>query len=102
MTVFRLPEGFTIGALGEVRERLLEALARHKGVELDCTSVREVDVAALQILCAARRQAALAGKAIAFTPDGRGRVIEGAMVAIGLVRTAACEAGCLCVGGPLG
>ncbi len=95
--MFRLPEDFTMNTLAELRPLLLEALERDESVQLDGRAVREVDVAGLQLLCAARRQAALFGKSIGFAPECRGAVIEAAMTAVGLARPRPCDSHCLCV-----
>jgi hypothetical protein len=98
LTAFRLPEDLTISAVVEVRALLLEAIDRGDAIELDGTAVREIDIAGLQLLCSARRQAERAGKAIDFAPGRRGPVIEAALAAAGLTRPRACGRACLCLG----
>jgi anti-anti-sigma regulatory factor len=56
-----------IAAAPALRERLLAALDARRGVAMDGSAVAQVDTAALQVLAAFARDAALAGIAVAWS-----------------------------------
>lgn len=60
--VLRLDGELTIYRAQEVHQRLLEALARPEGLQLDLGEVSEMDSSAVQLLLAARLEALAAGK----------------------------------------
>ena len=81
MTV-ELPEELTVARAAELRTLLLAALDCGEALELDATAVAEVDVAGLQVLCAARRSARARDLELTFSrPEGSGVVARGAAAA---------------------
>ncbi|WP_022978917.1 STAS domain-containing protein [Ideonella sp. B508-1] len=60
--VLRLDGELTIYRAQEVRQLLLETLARPEGLQLDLGEVSEMDSSAVQLLLAARQEALAAGK----------------------------------------
>lgn len=59
---------FTIFTARELHERLLAALADvASDIEVDLSGVTEIDSAGLQLMIAAKREAAAQGKALHFT-----------------------------------
>ena len=57
-----LPRDLMIQQVALVKDDLLQALARQDHLILDCSSVASVDIAGLQLLCAAHLTAIAAGK----------------------------------------
>jgi len=57
---------FCIVAAAELRERLLAALAEADALEVDLAAVTEMDSAGVQLMLAATRSAAAAGKSLRF------------------------------------
>lgn len=54
----------TVENCSELRERLASEFKRAKGLEIDCQNVTAVDVAGIQVLCAAHKTAEKKGKSI--------------------------------------
>lgn len=57
----------TLGEAAQIRASLLEALRDHPDVELDNRDVREVDLSFVQLVLAARSEAAGRGKTVRLT-----------------------------------
>lgn len=55
-----------IDAVAALRETLLDALNRHDEVSIDLTDVTRLDLACLQLLCAACGSASIRGKRLAL------------------------------------
>ena len=93
--IVELPKELTVSSAIEVKEALLAALGGHARVEIDARAVVDVDVAGLQLLCAAHRSAVALGRSLAFTQAGRGAALEAALSGAGLLRHQGCRSGCL-------
>src|SRR5579862_5892919 len=65
-----------------LREALVDCLLHQSEAVVDLSEVDECDAAALQVLLAARKDAAAAGKALCVT--GASGAVTGAAVALGL------------------
>ena len=78
-----LPNELTVARAAELKALLLSALDRGEAVELSALAVSEVDVAGLQILCAARRSALARNVALAFSPLARSPALDQAIAAAG-------------------
>lgn len=57
-----LPTDLMIQQVAVVKDDLLQAMARQDQLILDCSAVASVDIAGLQLLCAAHQTAVAAGK----------------------------------------
>lgn len=79
-----LPQQLTIAGAEELKAALMAALAAGEPVELDGRAVQEVDVAGLQVLCAARRSATAHGLVLAFAPGARSEALDQAIALAGL------------------
>lgn len=62
--LIRVEGEFPLTSAAEMKQLLLEWLASGKDLQLDLTSAGEIDIALLQLLWAAGRQATLAGAQI--------------------------------------
>jgi anti-anti-sigma factor len=83
LSVVRLEGAIDIAAAAELKQRLLEAFASGHEVRVELAGVTDLDVTAVQLLWAARRQAEVAGAGFAFA----GKLPEpvtGALVHAGL------------------
>ena len=78
----------TVARVGAVRERLLQALDQAEQVILDLTAVTEADIAGLQLLCSACRQAAAHDRALLLA--GGNTQIQMLAQAAGFGRTTPC------------
>jgi ABC-type transporter Mla MlaB component len=65
--VLLVSEELTISTVVEEKVRVMGALDRGEDLEVDGRAVREVDVAGLQVLLAAKREAEARGKAFRLT-----------------------------------
>lgn len=81
--VFRLPANSTIAAAETIHRGLLDALAEAQELRIDCGSVEEADIGVIQLVIAARRSAAEAGKGLALR--GAGGALRPVLVAAGLL-----------------
>jgi anti-anti-sigma factor len=63
----RLEGELTIYTAGEMKSRLLDALAGTDALELNLNDVTEVDTAGVQLLILVKREAALAGKRLTLS-----------------------------------
>ena len=63
----RLEGELTIYTAGEMKERLLDALAGTDALELNLGEVTEIDTAGAQLLILTKREAALAGKRLTLS-----------------------------------
>ena len=79
-----LPESLIISQASGLRSLLLSALEGGEPVELDGRAVVEVDVAGLQVLCAARRSAVARGIPLTFLRGGRSPALTDAIDLAGL------------------
>lgn len=62
------PEGeMTIYHTADLKPALLDALAQNQEIELDLSSVSELDTSGVQLLMLVKREAAAAGKALKLT-----------------------------------
>jgi anti-anti-sigma regulatory factor len=86
--VVLLPESLIISQAAELKSLLLSALESGEPVELDGRMVKEVDLAGLQVLCAARRSAGARGIPLAFLAGGRSAALVDAIELAGLGHTA--------------
>ena len=95
--VFNLGTSLTLANAGEAKQALLKALQGNRSVTLDASALTEVDVAGLQLLCAAHRFAAANGKKVAWARGERPAVATTAAAA-GFGSGRGCAVGCLCNG----
>jgi anti-anti-sigma regulatory factor len=82
--IVTLPEALIISRATELRSLLLSALERGEPVELDGRKVNEVDLAGLQVLCAAHRTAMARGRALNLSRDRRSAALQDAIELSGL------------------
>ncbi|HTX72118.1 MAG TPA: STAS domain-containing protein [Rectinemataceae bacterium] len=75
-TVVALEAALTIDHAADLRDRIGAALAASATVHLDFRAVDEIDLACLQILCAARSSARAKGKSLVFVGRPSERVIR--------------------------
>jgi anti-anti-sigma factor len=99
----RVEGALTIEQAGQLKDALLEALQEGKGIEVDLSSVRALDLAGMQLLCAAHRSA-MAGGTV-FRVAGWHEELAGLPEAYGFRRARGCcpeqDAACLWIeGGP--
>lgn len=85
-------ESLTVGCAATLRSRFLAALAEPGDLVIDVQAVRDVDVAGLQLLCAAHRSALAAGKKLVL--QGVGEVLGEALRVSGLATARGCDARC--------
>lgn len=85
-------ESLTVGCSAQLRRQLLTKLAERGDLVIDVQGVREVDVAGLQLLCAAHRSALAAGKNLVLR--GVGEVLGEALRVSGLAAARGCDARC--------
>jgi anti-anti-sigma regulatory factor len=64
----RFEGGLTLRTIVDAKARLLDALAANEAVVIDWSAATEVDVSGAQLLLAAFKSAAQAGKQIRFAP----------------------------------
>lgn len=64
-----LTDAFTIREVSEQLRQLQEAVGRNDAVTVDARQVRTVDVAALQMLVAARKECSQKGKRLTVLPS---------------------------------
>jgi anti-anti-sigma regulatory factor len=91
----KLFEDLSIAAAPAQRAALLDALTGREPLEIDASAVTAVDLAGLQLLCAAHRSAAAAAQPITFASDGRSEEIDRAAAVLGFHHHAGCLPGCL-------
>jgi anti-anti-sigma regulatory factor len=82
--VVKLPDALIVSRANELKSLLLSALDQCEPVELDGRGVDEVDLAGLQVLCAARRSALARGRSLTLTPARRSAVLQDAFGLTGL------------------
>lgn len=70
----------TIRQAEDIADRLGRALAQSDPVLLDCDELQEVDFAFLQMVVAAKKQAANQGKSLGLTAPARGALLEALMI----------------------
>lgn len=83
--------GLTIDRVGVVREGLLQGFAQADQLVLDLSRAGEIDVAGLQLLCAADRFAAANGKMLLMA--GAGDRFRELVHAVGFVRESSATVG---------
>jgi anti-anti-sigma regulatory factor len=71
-----LKGALTLRTIDETRAALRDGLARHSSIEIDCGDATEVDLAAIQILLAARKSALNAKKAFTLSAPASGPLRE--------------------------
>ena len=96
--VLKLESTLTLASVSEVREKLRAALASGDPITVDAEALDEIDLAGLQLLCAAHRGAARQGQTLEVLGAGGSAcpAIEQAVAALGFGRDAACNGRCLC------
>jgi anti-anti-sigma regulatory factor len=85
----------TLANVGEMKQRLLDALGSREPLSLDATTLDEIDVAGLQLLCATHRHAAARGTKVRFVGGARPDMAATARAA-GFAPGRGCAADCLC------
>jgi ABC-type transporter Mla MlaB component len=85
-----LDGALTVRTAAIVRDRLLAALAEHALVRVDCSAAESIDLSVLQLLLAARRSAAAAGKHVGLTAPAAG-TLRGALEQAGLLPAAGAD-----------
>ncbi|SNB44783.1 STAS domain-containing protein [Geobacter sp. DSM 9736] len=100
--VVTLSGEMTIMHAGELRETLLSALAGEGKFRVDVTAVTDIDLAGLQLLCAAHRAAVGARGTMTLNREGNEGFVDAARAA-GFPRHVGCsrdtEKSCIWVGG---
>lgn len=81
--VFRLPENCTVAAAESIHRGLIEALAETAALRVDCSAAAEADIGIVQLLIAARRSAAEAGKGLTLT--GTSATLRPVLIAAGVL-----------------
>jgi ABC-type transporter Mla MlaB component len=71
-----LKGALTLRTIDETQVALRDGLARHAQIEIDCADATEVDLAAIQLLLAARKSALDAKKTFALTAPASGPLRE--------------------------
>jgi len=89
--ILTLNGDLTITRVGELKALLVEALEQAETVTVDISAIEDVDVAGLQLLCAANRFAAGRGRSITLVGCGAG--VQTLVHTAGLVHGAHCGAG---------
>ena len=92
--VLKLGASLTLANAGEIRETLVAAVAGGDKITVDASAVEEVDLAGLQLICAAHRAAAHGGRALEIA--GRCAALADAIGALGFGRDVGCGEPCLC------
>jgi ABC-type transporter Mla MlaB component len=96
--VVNLGPSLTLANVNDVKEALLDSLSAGDAVALDGSTLNEVDVSGLQLLCATQRMASSQKKRVTFTgPVGPGLMLARNNAGFGPDR--GCPADCLCNGG---
>lgn len=96
----KLREELSLSTAGDLRGELSAALREDGALALDDSAVTTVDLAGLQLLCAAHRSAVLADKPIRFSAGGPGLAIEQAARTAGFHEHVGCIPDCLFRGRP--
>lgn len=91
----KLLEDMSIAAAPAQRAALITALDGREPLELDASAVTAVDLAGLQLLCAAHRSAAAGAQTISFAPGGRSEELDRTAAVLGFHHHAGCLPGCL-------
>jgi ABC-type transporter Mla MlaB component len=103
----------TLATVADVKQALCAALAAGGAVPIDASNLAELDLAGLQLLCAAQRGAAQQGRALSITGAAADRaagaatdratglatslpVVARAIADVGFGRDATCVDSCLC------
>jgi ABC-type transporter Mla MlaB component len=66
----------TLRTIDAAHAALLEMGMRHPMLEIDCQAVDEVDLSFIQLLLAARKSAAMAGRTIRIAPPATGALLQ--------------------------
>lgn len=102
MKVLMLDGALTIERANELKEMLLDALRENEHVALNLEKVTAVDLACLQVLCAAHRTSVGSNRHLTLQGK-RPEVLERIMVDAGYARSAGCrgdsDRNCLWIGG---
>ncbi len=86
--IVTLPEALVVSRTVELRSALLSALDRGEPVDLDGRAVSEVDLAGLQVLCAAQRSALSRRIPLTLAADRRSAPLQDAIDLAGLNQAA--------------
>jgi anti-anti-sigma regulatory factor len=81
--IVELPNELTIARAPELRALLLSALDGEGPLEIDARAVTEVDLAGLQVLCAAGRSARARGRPLTLTREARSEALARAVATAG-------------------
>ena len=81
---FALTGDLTINTAADAKVRLLDGLAAGEALEVDTQQVSEVDLAGLQVLLAAFKNAAESGILVCFPKPSRGPAVSVALRLLGL------------------
>jgi anti-anti-sigma regulatory factor len=71
-----LDGAMTLRSVGDLQARLLAALAAGDALTVDCTAVEDADIAFVQLLLAARREAVATGKRLLLGGTASGPLHE--------------------------
>jgi anti-anti-sigma regulatory factor len=66
----------TLRNIEDVRGWLLDAIQTHQAITIDCAAVTEVDLSFLQLIIAARKSAASAGKSFSLAQPAAGAFLD--------------------------
>jgi ABC-type transporter Mla MlaB component len=71
-----LKGALTVRNIGHVRSRIAAAMRSHDVLRLDCSGATDVDLSFLQLVLAARKSAAAAGKTLTLAHPAGGVLLE--------------------------
>ncbi len=66
----------TLRAIGDFNTRIIDAMAHHDAVEIDCSGLGEVDLSFVQLLLSARKTALACGKSLALSHPASGALLD--------------------------
>lgn len=97
-SVLRLKGDVTLESISELKNGLLEALEQESALVVDCEKVEKIDLAGLQLLCAAHRAALSQNKKFSLRGCDEG-IFKAAQFEAGLIHQSSClfalpESGC--------
>jgi ABC-type transporter Mla MlaB component len=72
IALIQLGGSLSVRSIADTRAILLEALARHDTVQVDCSAAESVDLSLIQLLLAARRGASEDGKELTMAAPATG------------------------------
>lgn len=89
----------TVARVGELKKVLIDAIGQARLIQIDLGRVEQIDIAGLQLFCAAHRLAGANGKQLSITTVGDAvlQLVRNAGFAHALVCDQGCHSACLWV-----